>query len=128
MINYANKNVKFIDWKVNIKKYFLKSDLFILPSYYEGLPNALIEAVYYNLPSIATDCSGARDILVGTKGGYIVPINDLNQLKKKISQVILNYKDALKKSSIAKKKVTRFSVLNCKYYYELINKETHKAK
>ena len=120
LINFANRNIKFLDWTNSIKKYFLSSNLFILPSYYEGLPNTLIDAVYYNLPSISTDCSGARDILMNNKGGYIIPINDLDQLKKKISLVISNYKDSIKKASFAKKHSSKFSVLNCKYYYELI--------
>ena len=122
LIIIANKNIKFLDWTSNIKKYFLRSDLFILPSYYEGLPNALIDAAYYNIPSISTDCSGAKDILLGNKGGYIVPINNLFELKRKISFVIDNYKAAKKKAFFAKKKVSNYSILNCDKYYQLISK------
>ena len=119
LIKIANKNIKFLNWTNNIKKYFLKSDLFILPSYYEGLPNALIEAAYYSIPSISTDCSGAKDILSNNKGGYIIPINNLIELKKKISLIIVNYKDAKKKTLFAKKNVSNFSILNCEKYYQL---------
>ena len=119
LIKIANKNIKFLNWTNNIKKYFLKSDLFILPSYYEGLPNALIEAAYYSIPSISTDCSGAKDILSNNKGGYIIPINNLIELKKKISLIIVNYKDAKKKTLFAKKNVSNFSILNCEKYHQL---------
>ena len=119
LIKIANKNIKFLNWTNNTKKYFLKSDLFILPSYYEGLPNALIEAAYYSIPSISTDCSGAKDILSNNKGGYIIPINNLIELKKKISLIIVNYKDAKKKTLFAKKNVSNFSILNCEKYHQL---------
>ena len=119
LIKIANKNIKFLNWTNNIKKYFLKSDLFILPSYYEGLPNALIEAAYYSIPSISTDCSGAKDILSNNKGGYIIPINNLIELKKKISLIIVNYKDAKRKTLFAKKNASNFSILNCQKYHQL---------
>ena len=123
LIKSANKNIKFLKWTNNIKKYFLKSDLFILPSYYEGLPNALIEAAYYNIPSISTDCSGAKDILLNNKGGYIIRINNLVELKEKIIIVMNKYKDAKKKASYAKKNVSNYSILNCDKYYQLALKE-----
>ena len=123
LIKSANKNIKFLKWTNNIKKYFLKSDLFILSSYYEGLPNALIEAAYYNIPSISTDCSGAKDILLNNKGGYIIRINNLVELKKKIIIVMNKYKDAKKKASYAKKNVSNYSILNCDKYYQLALKE-----
>jgi len=123
LIKSANKNIKFLKWTNNIKKYFLKSDLFILSSYYEGLPNALIEAAYYNIPSISTDCSGAKDILLNNKGGYIIRINNLVELKEKIIIVMNKYKDAKKKASYAKKNVSNYSILNCDKYYQLALKE-----
>ena len=123
LIKSANKNIKFLNWTNNIKKYFLKSDLFILSSYYEGLPNALIEAAYYNVPSISTDCSGAKDILLNNKGGYIIRINNFMELKKKIIIVMNKYKEAKKKASYAKKNVSNYSILNCEKYYQLALKE-----
>ena len=123
LIKSANKNIKFLNWTNNIKKYFLKSDLFILSSYYEGLPNALIEAAYYNVPSISTDCSGAKDILLNNKGGYIIRINNFMELKEKIIIVLNKYKDAKKKASYAKKNVSNYSILNCEKYYQLSLKE-----
>ena len=118
-----SKNIRILPWQSSLKKNFLKSDLFILPSYYEGLPNVLIEAVNFGIPSISSDCSGAKDILLNGRGGFIFPNGNLEKLKKKISFVISNYDYSIKKTLVAKKYSQRFSVSNCKYFYEIINEE-----
>ena len=102
-----SKNIRILPWQSSLKK-FLKSDLFILPSYYEGLPNVLIEAVNFGIPSISSDCSGAKDILLNGRGGFIFPNGNLEKLKK-ISFVISNYDYSIKNS--CRKKI--FSKIFC---------------
>jgi len=112
------KNIKIIGWKKNVKQYFLKSDLFILNSFYEGLPNVLIDAVNYEVPCISTDVSGARDILNNGKGGYIIPINNQHELEKKIHHIIKNYSEAQKKATYAKSKIKKFGNKNLLIFYK----------
>jgi len=115
-----NSKISIFNWTKNIDKYYNKSHLFVLNSLYEGLPNILIEAVNKSIPCLSTDCSGAEDILLKSKGGFIVPIDDKFFLKKKIEFILKNYKTALKKSEIAKKKLNRFTQKNCESYYSII--------
>ncbi len=67
---------------------FLKrADLFVLSSAWEGLPNALIEAMALGIPSVATDCkSGPREILENGRFGALVPVKD----EKAMAEAILN--------------------------------------
>lgn len=49
-----------------------QSDIFIFPSAREGLPVSVMEALAVGLPVIASDIRGVRDLVVHTKGGYLV--------------------------------------------------------
>lgn len=57
----------------------LDAELFVLPSNYEGMPNALIEAMCLGLPVIATEVSGATDLVDGTNG-LLTPVGDTDAL------------------------------------------------
>ena len=72
----------FKKWSPNLKKYYEKSSVFVLASLYEGMPNVLIEAINFNLPSIASDVSGVKDLLISGKGGIIYNRLNKNELKK----------------------------------------------
>ena len=106
------------------KTFFLKSDLFVLSSYYEGLPNVLIDAVNYNIPCVSTNCpSGPSEILLNGKGGYLVKTKSPELLAKKIQYSITNYSEALKKNLIAKKKIKRFLISNqTNKYFDYLSK------
>lgn len=58
------------------------ASIFILSSDYEGMPNALMEAMALGLPCISTDCDGggARFLIENEKNGLLVPKGDVNAL------------------------------------------------
>lgn len=74
--------------------------LFVLSSDYEGIPNALIEAMSVGLPCISTDCrpGGARTLIKQNENGIIVPIGDVQSLASAIDNVLSNTKLADKLS------------------------------
>lgn len=69
-----------------------KCKFFVFSSKYEGMPNALIEAMAYGMPCIATDCSGGgvRALIENGVNGIIVPYGDQDAL---LSEMIRLSKD-----------------------------------
>ena len=66
------------------------ASLFVLTSDYEGMPNALMEAMALGLPCIATDCrpGGARTLIEDGGNGFIVPLRNSEVLAIKMRYVL----------------------------------------
>ena len=125
---YKSKNIIFIGKTKNIKSIYEKLDVFVLPSIYgEGTPNVILEALYFDLPCIATDVGDISYLLDANRGVVINP-GDKNSLLEAFEEMI-NY---IKKNSREEKNYRKKFVLNefneilCVEYYEkklLINHE-----
>ena len=67
--------------------YLTHAALYVLSSRWEGLPTVLVEALYCNVPIIATDCpSGPREILQNGLYGQLVPMGDAKHLANVIKE------------------------------------------
>lgn len=79
--------VGFVD---NPLAYMSRSNVFVLSSEYEGLPNSLIQAMALGTPVVSTDCqSGPSEILDGGRLGELVPVGDHAAMAKSILGCIL---------------------------------------
>lgn len=76
-------------WKENPYPYMASSAVFVLSSAWEGLPNALIEAMACGCPVVSTNCpGGASEILEGGAYGPLVPVGDAAALATAIESVL----------------------------------------
>lgn len=67
----------------------MENDLFILSSDYEGMPNALLEAMAMGMPCISTDCrTGPSEMIEHGKNGLLVPVGDTEKMAEAISYMI----------------------------------------
>lgn len=64
----------------NIKTYIEKSDCIVLPSYREGMPRVIMEAMAMERPVITTDTAGCRETVDENVNGYLVPVGDATAL------------------------------------------------
>ncbi len=78
----------------NIKEKYMESALCVLPSRVEGFGMALIEAMSCGNPCISTNCEGPVDIVNDNHNGFIINVDDVNDMSKKI-KLLLTQKDRL---------------------------------
>lgn len=85
-------NVIFKGLVTDVLNEIKDSKIFVLSSDYEGLPNALIEAMVAGLPCVATDCSpgGARELITDCEDGIIVPRANSHKLANAINYLLDN--------------------------------------
>ena len=123
-INNLQKFVKFSGYKKNAYQFMSDSDLFVLSSKFEGLPNVLIESQKMKLPIISSNCpTGPKEILKNGKFGDLYEVDDHEMLAKKIFKFYSNKNILKKKSKKAYKYLNRFDrQKNLNKYYVLIRK------
>lgn len=80
----------------NIHEEIIDSEMFILSSNYEGLSNALLEAMMIGIPCISTDCSGSNEVITHKRNGMLVPIGSEEKLFEAIEQLIIDKELAFK--------------------------------
>lgn len=66
------------------------SELFVMSSEYEGMPNALLEAMCIGVPVISTKVSGAVDVIENDINGILVDRNDVKQLTRAMERMLSN--------------------------------------
>ena len=69
-----------------------EANIFLLPSYYEGLPNALLEAMANKLVPIVTPVGSIPEIVEDRKNGFLVPVYDYKAIAISIIELIKNPK------------------------------------
>lgn len=68
--------------------YMKAASIFVLSTFFEGLPTVILEALALGLPVIATDCPGVREIVQHGVNGLLVPSQDHNSMAKAILKLL----------------------------------------
>ena len=90
-----------------IRKELLNADLFVNPSYSEGLPTSILEAGAAGTPVIATDVGGTSEILSSSDLGVLMRPKDVPYLRNKIVTLLAQPKLRDKLSENLKKKISK---------------------
>ncbi len=112
--NNLEKYVECIGWvdEKQREELLKSSDVMILPSYNEGLPMAILEAMSYGLTIISTPVGGIPEAVQNQKNGYLVKPGNYEQLAQCIQEVIVNDEWRLRVKEINSKKIeNEFNVL-----------------
>ena len=83
----VGRYVKLLGLRHDVTELMKSSDIFIIPSRYEGLSIAMIEAAACGLPIIASDAPGLRNFVNHEENGLLFPVQDYKALAKHILQL-----------------------------------------
>ncbi len=91
-----NNNVIFVGKSENVLEEISRAKVFAFSSQYEGMPNAVLEALSMGIPVVTTDYypGGARQLIEEKKRGFVVERNNPEQLADKLITILDDYKVA----------------------------------
>lgn len=92
----------------DVARIMSESTVFVLPSLYEGMPNALMEAMAVGLPCIATDCPCGGPKALLDNGCGILTDGTVDSLKNALTELMTDEALRIKYSSEARKKAEEF--------------------
>ena len=86
---YVRRGIVLVPgWQKDVIPWLAITDIFVLPSYREGAPVAVLEAMAMGLPVVATDVPGCREAVVHGETGFLVPPRDVDELVQAIQKLV----------------------------------------
>ncbi len=101
------ERVHFLGTRRDVPELLAASDGFVLPSLWEGLSVALVEAMAGALPVVATRVSGTNQVMVDGETGWLVPPADPAALAAAIEALLADPKEAAARGDRARRRVEK---------------------
>jgi len=74
-------SIEFLGFQEDVRPFLTECYAFVLPSYHEGTPRSVLEAMAVGRPIITTDAPGCRETVREGENGFLVPVGDVEALK-----------------------------------------------
>ncbi|MDR3347349.1 MAG: glycosyltransferase family 4 protein [Helicobacteraceae bacterium] len=87
-VNAYGRVASFVGAQDDVWRFYNDADIFVLPSYREGVPRTVLEAMSMSLPVVTTDAIGCRETIEQEESGLFVPIGDSHALEKALERLI----------------------------------------
>jgi N,N'-diacetylbacillosaminyl-diphospho-undecaprenol alpha-1,3-N-acetylgalactosaminyltransferase len=119
--------------KENIAEMYQAADMYVLPSYREGLPLTLFEAMASGLPIVASPVNGIPYEMKEPENGFFTPYGDIDAIEKRILQLLEDPELAkeISKNNYKKSKNFDWDIIHNRYmeeYKKLLGKEVNYSK
>ncbi len=74
----------------DVRPFIAAASVYVLPSFREGTPRTVLEAMSMGRPIITTDAPGCRETIIDGHNGFMVPVKDVAALEKAMERFIVN--------------------------------------
>lgn len=81
--------IEYLGETDDVRPFIANASVYVLPSYREGTPRTVLEAMAMGRPIITTDAPGCRETVVQGKNGFLVPVGDSHSLASAMERFIL---------------------------------------
>jgi glycosyltransferase involved in cell wall biosynthesis len=85
---HLDGRVRFLGHRDDIPRLLAASDLIVLPSAYEGLPNIVLEAMRFRKPVVAAAAPGTTEVVVDGETGLLIPVGNITLLTRAIRDLV----------------------------------------
>ncbi|RWZ59091.1 glycosyltransferase family 1 protein [Halobacillus fulvus] len=116
-----NGTIEYFGEQSDVRPFISQCSTYLLPSYHEGTPKTVLEAMAMGRPIITSDAPGCRETVNDSENGFLVPIKDINSLTEKMEYFIF-YKEMCEKMGNKSLKIARE-----KYDVKIINQSIIKT-
>jgi glycosyltransferase involved in cell wall biosynthesis len=80
--------IEYLGETQDVRPFLAESNVYVLPSYREGTPRTVLEAMAMGRPIVTTDAPGCRETVIEGKNGFLVPPRNVDALGKAMERFI----------------------------------------
>lgn len=102
-----NPNIISVGFQKDVRPYFAVSDALVFPSYREGFPNVVLQALAMGIPALVSDINGCNEIVENDRNGLIFPAKDIEAVEQAM-RVCINTEEYNKLQSASRASVNKY--------------------
>jgi glycosyltransferase involved in cell wall biosynthesis len=112
------EEVSFLGYRNDVAQLLQSSDIFVLPSYREGTPRAITEALAAGVPVVSTDIAGIPEQVTHGENGYLVSPGDIDSLTERLAMLISDQEHRADFASRTTLDLKKFNKINVQGSYQ----------
>ncbi len=85
---FKEAEIDYRGWEDNISDFYRKISIYVLPSYREGTPRSVLEAMASSRPIITTNVPGCKETVINNKNGFLIKEKNVDQLEETMKNFI----------------------------------------
>jgi glycosyltransferase involved in cell wall biosynthesis len=82
--------IEYLPETRDVRPFLAEASVYVLPSYHEGMPRSVLEAMAMGRPIVTTDAPGCRETVVPGRNGYLVPVKDSAALSRAMERFMID--------------------------------------